>query len=258
MKKIFISAFVVMGFFLSLPAFSAELNLIVGDYTLVEKKRVSRTDIQYTYNVDILNNDTVLEAVNVTASLSSTSPNTTIIDGTLNVDSVPASGNVTSTDTFSIRQNRRVPFDPSSLSWTFTGVVLPPDPGDEGKETLAGIDLDNDGVRDDIQRYIVLTYQSESSDILNALFNHAKILQAMLLEANDKGKTIQNFSTYSKSTDCIEHHIPSDVINIMQALDALLLNTEERYIQDVEASKNLSGGFYSSGELNRDLSKGCK
>ena len=36
------------------------------------------------------------------------------------------------------------------LSIVDVGVVLPPDPGEEGKLTLLGIDTDEDGVRDDI------------------------------------------------------------------------------------------------------------
>ena len=35
-------------------------------------------------------------------------------------------------------------------------VVLPPDPGEEGKLTLLGIDSDGDGVRDDIQLVYIL------------------------------------------------------------------------------------------------------
>jgi hypothetical protein len=35
---------------------------------------------------------------------------------------------------------------------------VPPDPGEAGKQTLEGIDSDNDGVHDDVQRWIVLTY----------------------------------------------------------------------------------------------------
>ena len=31
-------------------------------------------------------------------------------------------------------------------------VILPPDPGEAGKLTLAGIDSNNDGVRDDLER----------------------------------------------------------------------------------------------------------
>ena len=35
---------------------------------------------------------------------------------------------------------------------------VPQDPGEAGKKTLQGIDSDSDGIRDDIQRYIVAKY----------------------------------------------------------------------------------------------------
>jgi hypothetical protein len=37
-------------------------------------------------------------------------------------------------------------------------LTIPPDPGEAGKQTLAGIDSDNDGVRDDLEREIVFMY----------------------------------------------------------------------------------------------------
>jgi hypothetical protein len=40
----------------------------------------------------------------------------------------------------------------------FSGSALPPDPGEAGKQTMLGIDSDGDGIRDDVQRYIYLTY----------------------------------------------------------------------------------------------------
>ena len=38
------------------------------------------------------------------------------------------------------------------------GIVVPPDPGKENDETVAGIDSDNNGIRDDIDRWIATTY----------------------------------------------------------------------------------------------------
>lgn len=45
---------------------------------------------------------------------------------------------------------------------------LPPDPGKAGKQTLMGIDSDGDGLRDDVQRYIYLTYPDQP-DVQRAL-----------------------------------------------------------------------------------------
>jgi hypothetical protein len=54
---------------------------------------------------------------------------------------------------------------------------LPPDPGDAGKQTLQGIDVDLDGVRDDVQRFIALREASSEPATL-ALFQFARSLQA--------------------------------------------------------------------------------
>src|SRR5436305_503579 len=56
---------------------------------------------------------------------------------------------------------------------------LPPDPGPAGKLTLGGIDSDHDGVRDDLQRYIVLTYGGSPSTV-DTLKNTAKVLQGAI------------------------------------------------------------------------------
>jgi len=53
---------------------------------------------------------------------------------------------------------------------------LPPDPGAAGKLTLSGIDSDNDGVRDDVQRWIVMTYPN-SQKTRAALTQRTKVMQ---------------------------------------------------------------------------------
>jgi hypothetical protein len=57
-------------------------------------------------------------------------------------------------------QNRTIP---QTLKVLIT-VGLPPDPGAAGNATLAGIDSDGDGVRDDVQRYIGLTYPQSAKE----------------------------------------------------------------------------------------------
>lgn len=56
---------------------------------------------------------------------------------------------------------------------------LPPDPGPAGAIPLLGVDSDRDGVRDDIQRYIALTYPG-SPDTVQALRVLAVTYQDML------------------------------------------------------------------------------
>jgi hypothetical protein len=68
--------------------------------------------------------------------------------------------------------------------------TLPPDPGEAGKESLEGVDCDRDGVRDDIQRWIALTYP-DSEKTRAALTVVAKNRQLALLNADNKSLSIE-------------------------------------------------------------------
>jgi len=69
---------------------------------------------------------------------------------------------------------------PNSSTPTAEIPGLPPDPGEAGKATLAGIDSDNDGVRDDIEIAIYKRYPNDSLK-RDALIQGAKALQDAIL-----------------------------------------------------------------------------
>ena len=91
-------------------------NLTVGNYILVEKERVGRSVYDYTFRADITNGNTY-DIRNVSAALKDKAVSTEVPDGTLSFGDVPAGGTVTSTDTFTVRVNRRFEFEASSLTW---------------------------------------------------------------------------------------------------------------------------------------------
>jgi subtilisin family serine protease len=95
----------------------------VGNYQLVGSVRVTRTHYDYTYRATITNSGPSLQGVK--AFLSSSSPNTVVVEGSLTFGDVPSGGSVTSSDTFTIRQNRLHPFNPNDLRWDIQ-VDLPP------------------------------------------------------------------------------------------------------------------------------------
>jgi hypothetical protein len=79
---------------------------------------------------------------------------------------------------------------PVSLTMALTISVppadLPPDPGAPGMTTLAGIDSDHDGVRDDVQRAIALTFPQPST--ARSIITQAAIsLQAFILDGSTGG-----------------------------------------------------------------------
>ncbi len=103
----------------------------IGSYHLQKSVRTSITQYDYTYTVDVTNHAAL--AQNILGTVTSSSPDTIVRKGSVAFGAVPAGGTVTSTDTFIIRQDRRVPFNPSSLTWTFpapqapsaTNIVIP-------------------------------------------------------------------------------------------------------------------------------------
>src|SRR5574337_589016 len=123
------------------------------------------------------------------------------------------------------------------------GFVLPPGPGKAGKETLLGIDKDGDGVRDDIQRYIYLTYPDDKKLRL-ALTYYAKEFQGVLKDANDREAAYEHAIKMDRHGECLYYLKGRESIDICRALRAEILNTRERSIAYIKHSDNLDGRFF--------------
>ncbi|MFK7824117.1 MAG: hypothetical protein AB8G05_08170 [Oligoflexales bacterium] len=79
---------------------------------------------------------------------------------------------------------------------------LPPDPGKKGKETLFGIDSDNDGLRDDIQRWIVFNYPEEPlirKSLRQLAIDHIDTFRFI----DDKEKSITSSHRSQESLNCV-------------------------------------------------------
>lgn len=146
----------------------------------------------------------------------------------------------------------------STVSRPFPVIInngIPPDPGETGKTTLEGIDSDGDGVRDDIQRYIVLNYP-DSKRMQEAFFYDAKNLQTMLLVADNEEKSIENHKKSISSLDCIvavaedEGELEPEVPVLMRrAMRAEFLNTQERLEVFLLHNNQLAGNGFSVPDL---------
>ena len=113
-KSIF-SLFTVIGVIFSNNAL-AEFEF--NNYELVNKERVGRSDYNYTFKGTITNSGD--DQKNVTAQLTSTSPYIIVNEGELIFGDIKANESLVSTDTFTVKINRRYPFDESALSWAFS------------------------------------------------------------------------------------------------------------------------------------------
>ncbi len=129
----------------------------------------------------------------------------------------------------------------SALSYEELVKSLPPDPGEAGKKTLEGIDSDNDGVRDDIQRYIVLN-NPESEKLRAGLFQMAQALQRVIIESSNKTASITNMNAVIRSRVCLRYFVSweASVANMDELLSEAL-NTKVRTQAFTEADIHNSG-----------------
>lgn len=102
-------------------------------------------------------------------------------------------------------------------------------PTADGKDTLAGIDADNDGVRDDVEQYIAESHPNSAKERA-ALTQYAKVMQAALIDANDKQKSIQHAEEASKAQECVYYTIAlfDAAEQSRKGLKATILNTDAR------------------------------
>ncbi len=98
-QRIFGVITIVAVFFSTGLVFAAP-DLVIKDYTFISHQKVSETEIDFTYQVNIVNNGT--DAQNVTASLTTTAPATAVIYGSLAFGDVAANETKTGEDTITI------------------------------------------------------------------------------------------------------------------------------------------------------------
>jgi hypothetical protein len=111
--------------------------------------------------------------------------------------------------------------------------------------TLAGVDSDNNGIRDDIQRYINENYQNKPSTKL-ALKQFAEAYQQKLTSSVDKQTTIDNGAKESESIMCLGW-INSGATRFVNEIEPLQLNTKERIQKSLQIRQWFEGeGFPKS------------
>ncbi|MBA6295466.1 hypothetical protein [Colwellia sp. MB02u-9] len=264
---VFFAAIMVSMLAISMPIDTIEVVKVER----VAKTRVTRTIFELEYKVIIKNNGQAL--TDVEGIYSSAAAATTISDAQLIIGDIGANETLTPLDTAKFQHDRRSPFNPDDLSWSFTGEItnlnLPPDPGAAGKISIAGIDSDNDGIRDDIQRFIFLNYLN-AEITQNALIDVAIILQNSLTSTT-KNQAIQTAELLDRATECLiyatsmrvgENQISLETIedaqDIHNALLSQVVNTEDRLNAYLNHQEFLGGETFSSAAMTQEsLKESC-
>ena len=124
---------------------------------------------------------------------------------------------------------------------------LPPDPGEEGKKKLFGIDADKDGLRDDVQRWIYFHYPDEPlirKALRQAAIDHIETFKYV----DDKEKSIKASKRAADSRSCLDdilvmvylkkgQRIPFETLQIIKVIE----NTRERHRAARKSDGNFSG-----------------
>ena len=111
--------------------------------------------------------------------------------------------------------------------------------------TVAGVDSDNDGIRDDIQRWINEEFNSQPKVKL-AMRQIAIGRQLDLLSVDDKAKSILSGKKYLDDLTCLRVIAGFDERGrLSRELNSKLLNTKDRLYADVKANANFSGQAWS-------------
>lgn len=131
----------------------------------------------------------------------------------------------------------------------------PPDPGPENDKTLAGIDSNSNGVRDDIERYIAANY-GDSPQKMAYLLQYAKELRPFVSTAmNSPAEALAQSARLSRTNACgallIGPHGRPFTTSEMQTLNAWFdaakqveieyLNTTDRLAQFIKNDRLLAG-----------------
>ncbi|WP_408096154.1 hypothetical protein ACJVC5_14035 [Peredibacter sp. HCB2-198] len=124
-----------------------------------------------------------------------------------------------------------------------SGVQMP-DPV-KNDATVAGVDSDNDGIRDDIQLWIESKYPV-SSNVKKGLQQQARARQLNLVNAVNKENSIISTRSYLNSSTCLAAILGgSEQMKLTNELNKRLINTKDRIYAELNASSNFSGQVYS-------------
>lgn len=110
--------------------------------------------------------------------------------------------------------------------------------------TIAGVDSDNDGIPDRVQRWINETYSSQPKVKL-AMKQIARARQLNLMSVGDKQQSIISSRKMLDSRGCLRFLVGTDELIKQDAkMRGKFFNTKDRLYAEIQASQNFSGQIY--------------
>lgn len=113
-------------------------------------------------------------------------------------------------------------------------------PPPASQATLAGTDANGDGVRDDIEAYIDMTYPSPAQGNTNlALRQFARAAQATVIDAGDPGRSVVHAAERFRALECLMARRPADFHLVFVELRARQLDTTARSLAYTQADDHV-------------------
>lgn len=151
-----------------------------------------------------------------------------------------------------------------NIYWEVNGYRLPPEPeATVNNSTLLGMDVNDNGVRDDVERYIIKTYKDEKIAI-EIGFQIARAYNTVIEDPNNAEETTKvmeyaqdceiYFTTYAKLYG--EDFILSNEID-SKKFKSMNLNTKERIRAYLQYNSALSGGVFTLEKGIKDMKRKC-
>ena len=96
-------------------------------------------------------------------------------------------------------------------------------------DSIAGVDADANGVRDDVESYIDTTYAGQANADLNkALRQYAKAVQSSMIDVGSQPLSLTHATERFRALECLMARQPRDYHTIFVDLRAQVLNTKSR------------------------------
>lgn len=124
-------------------------------------------------------------------------------------------------------------------------------------KTIAGVDSDGDGIRDDIQRWINEEFSAQPKTKM-AVKQFAMGMQLDLTSATSKEQSLIAGRKMLSDLDCLIYTSGIDqAIKIERDLKSIFLNTKERHYAEIKSNANFSGQNSSLPVAEEDQKATC-
>ena len=137
-----------------------------------------------------------------------------------------------------------------NVFWKINGYRLPPEPDPKvNNATLLGVDVNNNGVRDDVERYLLNKYKDHHKIVSEIALQSGRAFQMILEDPENAKETTKfmdaaSYCNYYFESSANSYGDPILIDDSIMEYKNIQLNIKERIRAYLEYNHKLSGGVY--------------